>query len=477
MTLSINPRKPVRYQKGIWKLATLIIFIGCFSGNVSAQDLIITGTVRAPTGEPLPGANVSVRGTTQGSITNLDGEFSIEVPSRESLLVFSFIGYASHEMKVGNQTTINVVLEENLSALNEVVVVGYGSQERAKVTGAISSVSAEEIRELPVPNLASAMQGRAANVSVTNAGAPGADPVVRIRGIGTVGNNDPLYVIDGMPASGLNQINPADIESIEVLKDASTAAIYGSRAANGVVLVTTKKGNKGKPKVSLDAYYGVQNAWKTLDLLNVDQYLDFGRELLTNSGDDIPQRFNDLGEFANVRTDWQDEMFQSAPIQDYNVSVSGGGESSLYNISMGYFAQDGIMKGVDFERVSFRANTQFDLGDRVSVGQTLTVSYTNRNDEPFSGGRSQMEHMVKMVPYIPVRDPSRQGGFRATDTEDGSDPENPVLNAALKQDRYQDFKILGYAYIDGKLTGDIVSPEGNVLGFDGDLTCHRIGAT
>ncbi|AWW29773.1 TonB-dependent receptor [Echinicola strongylocentroti] len=451
MINSIYPKKPGRSHIGCWLMTIFIVLVGFYSGNVSAQDLTVTGTVKTAAGETMPGANVSVKGTSQGAITNLEGEFSITVPSREAILVFSFIGYESKEVKVGNQTTIDVTLAENLSALNEVVVVGYGSQERAKVTGAISSVSSEEIRELPVPNLASAMQGRAANVSVTNAGAPGADPVVRIRGIGTVGDNDPLYVIDGMPASGLNQINPADIESIEVLKDASTAAIYGSRAANGVVLVTTKKGTKGKPKVSLDAYYGVQNAWRTLDLLNVDQYLDFGRDLVNNANDPdvtIPPRFDDLGEFANVHTDWQDEMFQSAPIQDYNVSVSGGGENSLYNISMGYFAQDGIMQGVDFERVSFRANTQFDLGERVSVGQTLTVSYTDRNDEPFSGGRSQMEHMVKMVPYIPVRDPSRQGGFRGTDTEDGSDPENPVLNAVLRQDRYQDFKILGSAYID-----------------------------
>src|SRR5690606_20222437 len=201
----------------------------------------------------------------------------------------------------------------------------------------------------------------------------------------------------------------------EILKDASAAAIYGSRAANGVVLITTKKGVLGLPKVSVNSYIGVQTAWKQLDLLNRDQYLDFGRELLENNGDAIPQRFDNMGEFANIDTDWQDEMFRSAPIQDHNVAVSGGSESVLYNVSVGYFKQDGIMLGTDFERVSFRTNTDFKISSRVSAGQTFTIAYSDRNNEPFTGGRSQLEHMVKMVPYMPVRDPSRLGGFRAPD--------------------------------------------------------------
>src|SRR5690606_13991480 len=240
-----------------------------------------------------------------------------------------------------NSSQLDVVLNEDLASLSEVVVVGYGTQERAKVTGAISSVSSEEITALPVPSLASSLQGRAAGVAVTNTGSPGSDPIVRIRGIGTVGNNDPLYVIDGMPAGGLNQINPADIESIEILKDASTAAIYGSRGANGVILVTTKKGKVGKPVISMEAYYGSQKAWKTLDLLNREQYLAFGTDLLTNANEPLPGRFGDLGEFANVETDWQKEMFRTAPVQDYNLNVSGGTENTIYNFSLGYFSQEG----------------------------------------------------------------------------------------------------------------------------------------
>ena len=416
--------------------------------TLSAQQRTITGTVySSDMGETLPGVNILIKGSMQGTATDIDGNYSIRVPSPDAVLSFSFIGYQFQDIRVGNNSIIDVKLEPELSALSEVVVVGYGTQERATVTGAISSVSSEQIRALPVPNLASALQGRAAGVSVTNSGAPGSSPIVRVRGIGTVGNNDPLYVIDGVPAGGLNQINPADIESIEVLKDASAAAIYGSRAANGVVLVTTKKGAVGAPKVQVDSYYGIQTAWKQLDLLDREQYLDFGRDLLANGGEPAPQRFDDLGEFADVDTDWQAEMFRSAPIQDHNVAISGGTESVLYNVSVGYFKQEGIMRGTGFERVSFRSNTDFKINDRISIGQTLTLAYSDRATEPFTGGRSQIEHMVKQVPYIPVRDPSRLGGFRAPDRVDGSDPENPVLNAEIRTNRQQDFKILGTGYI------------------------------
>lgn len=448
-TIYLKQANPPSWKFAKRGLIILLLLTFFLQGNLYAQGIRIAGTVTSADGsETMPGVNILVKGTTLGTATDIDGKYVINVPDQNSVLVFSFIGYRQQEIRVGNSSTINVMLEPDLSSLSEVVVVGYGTQERAKVTGAISSIGSQEIRALPVPNLASAIQGRAAGVQVTNAGAPGADPIVRVRGIGTVGNNDPLFVIDGVPAGGLNQINPADIESIEVLKDASAAAIYGSRAANGVILVTTKKGKAGKMQVNLDSYVGTQQAWKKLDLLNRDQYIAFGRELLANGNQPAPQRFDNLGELANVDTDWQGEMFRNAPIQDHNLTISGGTENALYNVGIGYFAQEGIMLGTDFERVSFRANTDFKINKFVSFGQTLTVSYSDRNNEPFTGGRSQLEHMVKQVPYIPVRDPSRLGGFRAPDRVDGSDPENPVLNAVLRTNRQQDYKILGTAYFD-----------------------------
>jgi len=429
----------------------LLLWLSFLPGNVSAQGTApfeVSGTViDSETQETLPGVNIRVKGTTTGTASDLDGSFRISVPSADAVLQFSFIGYILREVRVGNTTTINVSLSPDMSSLSEVVVVGYGTQERAKVTSAITSISSETIRELPVPNVASAIQGRAAGVQVTNPGSPGANPVVRIRGVGTVGNNDPLYVIDGVPAGGLNLINPADIESVEVLKDASAAAIYGSRAANGVILITTKKGKQGRPVVSVDSYVGTQTAWRKLDLLQRDEYLAFGRDLLANAGDPPPQRFNNLGDLANVETDWQNEMFRTATIQDHNVGISGGTENILYNVSAGYFAQEGIMLGTDFERFSFRSNTEIKLSNRVRVGQTLTVAYSNRNNEVMTGGRTQMEHMVKSVPYMPVRDESRLGGFRTPDRVDGSDPENPVMQASLRTNRTQEYKILGTAYL------------------------------
>ncbi|MDX2304851.1 MAG: SusC/RagA family TonB-linked outer membrane protein [Microscillaceae bacterium] len=411
-------------------------------------DKTVSGIVTDVEGIGLPGVNVIVKNTSIGTTTDASGKFSVNVPDNQNVLIFSSVGYLTQEIEIGNQTTFSISMKEDVGQLQELVVVGYGSQERAKVTGAVASISSEDISNLPVLSADQAIQGKAAGVTIISTGGPGENPLVRIRGVGTVNNNNPLYVIDGVPAGGLNSINPNDIESIEVLKDASTVALYGSRASNGVILITTKKGVAGKPKINFDAYAGSQTAWKQLDLLNREQYIDYGTDLLTNANAALPARFNNLGEFANVDTDWQDEMFRTGLIQDYNISVNGGNENFTYNIGTGYFAQEGIMLGTSFDRISFRANTEVKIGKRVKIGQTLTLAESERIREQFSGGRSQIEHMIKSVPYLPVRDESRVGGFRTADTQDGSDPENPVLNATLRQDKTRDFRMLGTAYLE-----------------------------
>lgn len=454
----------------------LLIFVGFAPLILYGQNrTTVSGKVTEEgTGSGIPGVNILIKGTGQGTVTDVEGNYSISA-TNDATLVFSSVGFVTEEIVVGNRSYIDVVLAPDITSLSEVVVVGYGTQERARVTGAISSISAEEINEQPVTSLDQALQGRAAGITVTNTGSPGVNPLVRIRGLGTVGDNNPLYVVDGMPVSGsvqtqggngisssggLNGINPNDIASIEILKDASAAAIYGSRAANGVIIITTKKGQAGKINVNLDAYYGVQNAWKKLDLLNTEQYLEYAQELLanggTNPGDDgFPERLNyngqfatinDLGDFSNINTDWQDEMFRPASIQDYNLSVSGGSENAVFNVSGGYFNQEGIMLGTAFERYSLRANSEFTLG-KFKFGETLTLSFSERHNEPYNGGRSQIEHMIKMVPYIPVRnDDYPTTGYRSTDGADGSDPENPVLNAMLRKNIDENMKILGTAY-------------------------------
>ncbi len=423
---------------------------GFFDEKVSEQfegtQVSISGIINDENNSALPGATILEKGTSNGTISDVDGAYSLTVSSENATLVVDFVGYLTQEIPLNGRSVIDVGLQLDVKALSEVVVIGYGTQERAKVTGAVASVSSADIDRQIVGNAAQAIQGQAAGVNITNVGEPGEEPIIRIRGIGTINNNNPLIVIDGIPGGDLNSINPNDIESVEVLKDASTAAIYGSRGGNGVILITTKKGQVGKPQISIDSYMGVQSAWKQLDLLNTQQYLDYASDLFGNAGETLPPRHADLGEFAGVDTDWQDAMFQPGQISDNNISVSGGNENVTYLVGGGYFWQEGIMLGSNFERISFRANSEYKINNRLKIGEVLTIANVARRDDRLSGGRSQIEHMIKMTPYIPVNDPTRIGGFRAPDTQDGTDPENPVLNATLKEFYLRNLRTFGNIY-------------------------------
>ena len=413
---------------------------------IYSQERKISGKVTATDeNEPLPGVNVIAKGTSVGTVTDLNGEYIINVPEGTEALLFSYVGYTPEEIQIENRSVIDVGLTVDLETLSEVVVVGYGSQERAEVTGAISSVSSKEIRALPVPRIDQALQGRAAGVTVTNDGGPGEGATVRIRGLGTVGDNDPLYVIDGVPAGGLNQINPNDIESIEILKDASAAAIYGSRAANGVILVTTKKGTAGKTKIAFDSYYGTQSVWKRHDLLNTSDYIDYATAIQQNANLPVPARFSEDG-IEDTNIDYQDVLFRAAPIQDHNLTISGGNENSTFLVSGGYFNQVGTIIGTDFERYSFRLNSNHKIG-KFNFGQTLTVAYSRQNSENGGGtNRSLTEHAIKSPPYQELRDPNNLGGFNGPDQVDNNDAENPLLLATLTTDQDDDLKLLGSAW-------------------------------
>lgn len=426
---------------------------------VVIDDVTISGQVVDEANRPMPGVNVVVKGSTMGTSTDVDGRYSLTVADGNVILVFSFIGYQSSEIQVGSQTTINVSMEPDVSTLSEIVVVGYGTQKRASVTGAVTSVSAEEITALPVPSIQSALQGRVAGVNVTNNGSPGATPIVRIRGIGSItGSSDPLYVVDGLPTSGLNAFDPRDIESVEVLKDAASAAIYGSRAANGVILITTKKGAKsGGLSVNVDSYYGVQQTWKQLDLLKRDQYIQYGTELLTNANSTLPLRFSSMNEpiyegatqtYAETETDWQDEVFRNAPIYQIQASVASTSDKVKLYSSAGVYGQDGIMIGTDFKRYNFRLNSEISLSKRITFGQTLTIASSRQNNLQESGGRTILQHVVHQVPYMPVYDPTKLGGFRTADNNDGSDPENPVRIQLMDKNRSDVVRTFGTAYLD-----------------------------
>ena len=424
-----------------------------------ADDLTVSGQVVDENNVPLPSVNIIIKGTNTGVSTDADGRFTITVPDEDAVLVFSFIGYLSQEVRVGSQTTINIAMTPDISTLSEIVVVGYGTQKRSSVTGAVSSVDSEEITALAVPSVQSALQGRVAGVNVTNNGSPGSTPIVRIRGIGSItGSSDPLYVVDGLPTGGLNSFDPRDIESVEVLKDAAAAAIYGSRAANGVILITTKKGAAGKRGISVDvdSYYGVQNAWKTLDLLNREQYLQYGTELLTNAGSTLPPRFSAMDEpiyegttqtYAQTETDWQDAVFRAAPIYQVQASLSSSTDRGSLYASGGYYVQDGIMIGTDFKRYNFRLNSEMNIGNKVKFGETLTIASSRNHNLQESGGRTILQHVVHSVPYMPIYDPTLEGGFRAPDNNDGSDPENPVRIQLMDKNITDAARVFGTAYL------------------------------
>ncbi len=421
-------------------------------------------------GEPLVGVSIIVKGTTQGTVSDINGKYSIEVPSGESVLVFSFVGYQAQEIQVGNQTVINITLKSDVTALSEIVVIGYGIQKRTAVTGAVASVDSKEISALAVPSVESALQGRVAGVNVTTNGSPGADPIVRIRGIGSItGSSDPLYVVDGLPltslnsasalnsTSGLNSFDPKDIESVEVLKDAAAASIYGSRAANGVIIITTKTGSRNKGmSVNVESYYGVQQAWKQLDLLKRDQYIQYGTELLTNAGSTLPLRFSNLNEpiyegatqtYAETETNWQDEVFRSAPIYQVQASVASTTDKTKLYASAGVYGQDGIMIGTNYKRYNFRLNSEVNISDHISFGQTMTVASDWRTNLQESGGRTILQHVIHQVPYMPVYDPTKLGGYRTADNNDGSDPENPVRIQEMDLNRTTGARMFGTAYL------------------------------
>lgn len=423
-------------------------------------EILVRGKVTDDQGDAIPGANVLIKGTTIGTSTDASGRFSLSVPDGNAVLVISFIGYASQEVAVADRSEINITLAADIQQLSEVIVVGYGTQKRSSVTGAVTSVSSKEIAALPVPSVSAALQGRVPGVFVTNNGGPGTNAIVRIRGIGSITQNaDPLYVVDGFPAPNfnLNSIDTKDIESVEILKDAAATAIYGSRAANGVVLITTKSGSKDqRVHVEIEAYAGTQSAWRKLDLLNRDQYLAYGTALLTNSGGSPPSRFSDLNSpiypgttqtFAQTDTDWQDEMFRAAPISQLQGSLSGSTEKSKMYLSFGRFKQDGIMLGTSFDRYNARFGIETNIGKRFTIGENVQVTQSNNYNQLESGGRTMIMHMLRSVPYISVRNPNANGGYNGTTSVDGSDPENPVRLALMDKRTNHNLYILSNTFL------------------------------
>jgi TonB-linked SusC/RagA family outer membrane protein len=362
-------------------------------GSAMGQQRTVTGTVVEADGDfPLPGVNILIKGTTQGTFTDGDGKYSIQVSGPDAVLVFTLVGYTNQEIRVGDRTTIDVRLAEDVKTLGEVVVVGYGEQDRKTLTSSISSVSSKDIQGLPMASPDQMMQGRAAGVQVSSSsGTPGGGMFIRVRGSTSINaSSDPLYVVDGIPIVSDNQsavglggqitnpladLNPADIESMEILKDASATAIYGARAANGVVLITTKRGSVQKAKVEISSYIGVQSLWRQPDVVDGATFERLRNEAAVNNGGSPIYANPD----AAINTDWLSEIFQDAPIQNLDVSVSGGNERAKYLVSVNQFDQDGIVKPSNFTRTSGRVNLDFAASDKINVGTSVLISRNFRN--------------------------------------------------------------------------------------------------
>jgi TonB-linked SusC/RagA family outer membrane protein len=441
--------------------------------NSKLQQITVTGSVSSETDDqPLPGVNVIEKGTQNGTVTSIDGTYTIDVSSEDAVLVFSFIGYLSVEIRVADQTTINIQLVKDIQKLDEVIVIGYGTSKKSDLTGAVVSVSEETLRSSVATNIDQALQGRIAGVQVTqNSGQPGGAASVRIRGANSItSSNEPLYVIDGIPFQGdgatiagfdwsqgangqnrvnpLSTINPNDIVSIEVLKDASASAIYGSRAANGVVLISTKHGTQGESKISYNMYYALQTLPKKLDMMDLPEFADYQVQIANELNRTPNERYIDPG-ILGPGTDWQDEVFDPAWTQSHQLSLTGGNENTRYAVTGGYFDQDGIIIGSNFNRFTGRINLDNHFKDWIKIGGHLSYAKTNEKITLNDGGDGVIMNALLMQPDVPVK--NLDGEYAGPDVQYSGSTYNPVALALLRNNTLDRERIMASVYGDFEL--------------------------
>ncbi len=427
--------------------------------TIAPDPVTVIGIVTdGETKEPLPGASVIVSGATIGTVTDIEGRFKLSVPEEYSKISVSYTGYVTQELSLDGQTDFTVVLQPDVSQLQELVVMGYDTQRKKDITGAVSTVDPEEIKTLPTASVEKMLDGRMPGVQVLSDNGPGGNVTVRVRGYSTINNNDPLYVIDGIPVTnGLNSINPADVASIQVLKDAAASSIYGSRAANGVVVITTRQGNSEESVIELNGYAGVQQAFNLPRMLNAQQYGDVLWQSTKNDGgvpaSDIygndPNQpaisafLNDEQTIPSADVDWVQEIFHPAAVQNYNLSVSKGNEDGRHALSLGYFNQEGIIKYTGFDRFSVRFNSSYTIKDILTVGENFTTSYTRTREVGTNSALGSIVYDAFQFPSIvPVYDD--EGNFGGNPINDLG---NPLGNLYRSKDNVRKrIKALGNVY-------------------------------
>ncbi|CAL65665.1 SusC/RagA family TonB-linked outer membrane protein [Christiangramia forsetii] len=405
-----------------------LCFLIAFIGFSSFAQNTVTGVVKSSGDElPLMGVNVIEEGTTNGVVTNMNGEYSIDV-AQDAVLLFSYLGFEEQEIEINGRSTVDITMVNNLETLDDVVVVGYGTQRKSDLTGAVSVLDADEVQKVSNSDVSQLLQGRTAGVTVTADGQPGAGANVRIRGVSTFGDSQPLYIVDGVPVgTSIRDFNPNDIETIQVLKDASAGAIYGSRAANGVVIITTKQGTKNTPlQIQYSGYYGIDEVAQRIPVLGREDYQMISNEKRMNAGQPLIPGNDPSSDLYvdNIDTDWQSVGLKSGSRQNHNIGLSGGGENITYNASLDYFKNEGVFvgNGPDYERYSGRINTVMEKG-RFKISPSLYYTHSFENSLTFrgdvlTGGRPPLiNDLVNAIPTLGVYDPENEGGYAGTSSE------------------------------------------------------------
>ena len=426
-----------KYKMPISRLRMMVCLIGMLLPMcMFAQQITAQGVVKDQTGETVIGASVMEKGTTNGTITGIDGDFSLNM-SPNGTLVVSFVGYKTQEVQVKGQKQLQVVLSEDAEMLDEVVVIGYGTMKKSDLTGAVSSIGNKDIKDSPVSNLGQAIQGKISGVQIVDAGKPGDNVSIKIRGLGSINNCDPLVVIDGVPTDlGLSSLNMADVERLDVLKDASATAIYGSRGANGVVMITTKRGTEGKGKLAVSANYSFQNATNVPSLLNAAQYAELSNDMMVNSGRNPNPEWANPSELG-AGTDWMDELLRTGVMQNYTVSYSGGNEKSHYYVSGGFLDQSGIVKSVNYRRFTFQSNSDAQVLKWLKFSNNITFSADTKKSGSYNIGDA-----LKALPIYPVK--NEDGSWSGPDgnSEWYGSTRNPIGPTELNKSQTDGYNFL-----------------------------------
>ncbi|UOB18741.1 SusC/RagA family TonB-linked outer membrane protein [Abyssalbus ytuae] len=441
----------------------MLLFLLGTQVALSQSSISVSGTVTdAQNGVPVPGASVVVKGQEgKGTSTDFDGKFTLEIDAN-AILVFSYIGYKTQEVNVNNQKTINIILETDIESLGEVIVIGYGVQRKELTTGSNLQINGDALEKQSTTNALQAMQGQAAGVQITStSGQPGESLNVVIRGLGSTYSNAPLYIVDGVQTSDISYLNNSDIENISVLKDAASAAIYGSQAANGVILVTTKKGKKGKAQITFDQYFGIQTLAKKVDLLDAVEYMTIMNESRINSGQSRIYSEEQIAS-AGSGTDWMDQMFQDAITKNYTLGVTGGSENSSYSSSLSYLNQEGIVGGKDnsyYERYNFRFNSEHKLyNGRVTFGENLSYAWINNNGIGVGNQyNNALRSAFQVNPLFPMYDENGEffnsTGYSETWLQGVSNPYAQMVYS--NQNEYDTQKLVGNVYFEFELLKDL----------------------